>query len=509
MARRVTTHNARKGKDGVFNPNHNDRMFDSAAEHINKEKSKNNLYWRMQGASKLTFEEAEQKFYNEHFQDGLDKINAKHEKSRHTDRMKTMDEYRKSEKTCPEETLFYIGDRTQPIDRKTFKAIINEQIAWEAKTFPQVATLDVALHVDEEDENHVPSADHVHKRSVWIAHDENGNLIVNQNKALKEMGIERPDPSKPENRFNNAKITYTKMVRQHFIDLCKSYGIEIIEEPREKSKSGLSMEKYKSQQITKELEEKSKQISEQQQNLEDQKKQISEDFKIKKSKLDSQAKSQAERQTEQDAREEQLKKQSLQNDQSQQSLMTQISQFLKTIGDDQKEEFSTVEDLTKHAEDVLSEKSKQLKEREEIVTYKENRASFRDNELKAQMEKLGEMFEWNEEEKQTWDDTDVMAKWNMVVKKADQYVEASVKAFTDGIDFMKEAQEYYFKEREWAGAEYMKHIKESRQRGTAMIENAQQRQNEIKNGVQRIRKQTEEDPDDLTPQDGEELESSL
>ena len=45
------------------------------------------------------------------------------------------------EKTCPEETLFYIGDRKQPIDRKTFKAIIDEQIAWEAKTFPQVATL--------------------------------------------------------------------------------------------------------------------------------------------------------------------------------------------------------------------------------------------------------------------------------------------------------------------------------------------------------------------------------
>ena len=131
----------------------------------------------------------------------------------------------------------------------------------------------------------------------------------------------------------------------------------------------------------------------------------------------SQAKSQAKRQVEQDAREEQLKKQSLQNDQSQQSLMTLISQFLETIGDDQKEEFSTVEDLTKHAVDVLSEKSKQLKEREESVVYKENRASFRDKELETQMEKFGEMFEWDEEEKQALDTADVMVKWNMVVKK--------------------------------------------------------------------------------------------
>ena len=191
----------------------------------------------------------------------------------------------------------------------------------------------------------------------------------------------------------------------------------------QKKKYDQKMEKYKSQQITKELEEKSKRISEQQQNLENQKKQISEDFKIKKSKLYSQAKSLAKRQVEQDAREEQLKKQSLQNDQSQQSLMTSlmtlISQFLETIGDDQKEEFSTVEDLTKHAVDVLSEKSKQLKEREESVVYiyKENRASFRDKELETQMEKFGEMFEWDEEEKQALDTADVMVKWNMVVKK--------------------------------------------------------------------------------------------
>ncbi len=191
----------------------------------------------------------------------------------------------------------------------------------------------------------------------------------------------------------------------------------------QKKKYDQKMEKYKSQQITKELEEKSKRISEQQQNLENQKKQISEDFKIKKSKLYSQAKSLAKRQVEQDAREEQLKKQSLQNDQSQQSLMTSlmtlISQFLETIGDDQKEEFSTVEDLTKHAVDVLSEKSKQLKEREESVVYiyKENRASFRDKELETQMEKFGEMFELDEEEKQALDTADVMVKWNMVVKK--------------------------------------------------------------------------------------------
>lgn len=242
MARRVTAHNGRKSKNGVYNPNHNDRNFTTESDHIDREKSSQNFYW-MCYKDCSTFEECEAKFYEKNFKNGLQKINEKHIKARNTKRVKTMDDYRQSPRTCPEEILYYIGNRKEPIERKLFDEILEKQVNWERETFPNVRLLDFAIHVDE------PGADHGHGRHAFLAHDEFGNLIVNQKKALQEMGIERPDMSKPEGRYNNAKMTYTKQVRDHFIALCRSYGIEIEDEPREKSKSGLSLDAYKAEQI--------------------------------------------------------------------------------------------------------------------------------------------------------------------------------------------------------------------------------------------------------------------
>ena len=41
-----TRHNGRSGKDGVYNPLHNDRRFDSEhSEHIDNERVHQNIYW--------------------------------------------------------------------------------------------------------------------------------------------------------------------------------------------------------------------------------------------------------------------------------------------------------------------------------------------------------------------------------------------------------------------------------------------------------------------------------
>lgn len=79
---------------------------------------------------------------------------------------------------------------------------------------------------------------------VWTAH-EGDMLIINQNKALEEMGIERPDLTKKKNsRFNNAKMTYTEMCREKLKEIAREYGLEIIDEPREASKSGKKLLQY-------------------------------------------------------------------------------------------------------------------------------------------------------------------------------------------------------------------------------------------------------------------------
>ncbi len=55
---RLTKHNGRKNKSGVYRVKHNDRNFDlDKAEHIDKEKTKDNVYWHCYGEEKLTFEE--------------------------------------------------------------------------------------------------------------------------------------------------------------------------------------------------------------------------------------------------------------------------------------------------------------------------------------------------------------------------------------------------------------------------------------------------------------------
>ena len=92
-------------------------------------------------------------------------------------------------------------------------------------------------------------------RKVYLAHDEDGDLVVHQENALGEMGIERPDLERKSGRYNNSKMTYTKMCREHFTELCKSYGLEIIEEPKEKSESGKQLDVYIRDKELKEIEE--------------------------------------------------------------------------------------------------------------------------------------------------------------------------------------------------------------------------------------------------------------
>ncbi len=43
---KLTRHNGRAGKNGAYNPKHNDRQFDVGnSDHINPEMTKYNVYW--------------------------------------------------------------------------------------------------------------------------------------------------------------------------------------------------------------------------------------------------------------------------------------------------------------------------------------------------------------------------------------------------------------------------------------------------------------------------------
>lgn len=240
---RATIHNGRTGKDGAYNTKHNDRQFDiKNAEHIDPERVKNNRYWNWTGNPETTFEAAEAAFYEKHIKQHLDTQNSRYRAQRHAERAKTMDEYRKSPQTCPEEVILQIGKMGDTIPADMMARIIQEQINWEQQHFPGVKVLDVALHMDEQ------GAPHIHERRAWVYTDKNGNTAISQNKSLEQMGVELPNPDKPRGRFNNRKQTFSKMCREHLLQICREHGLEIEEIPQEKSRSGLSHVAYMTRQ---------------------------------------------------------------------------------------------------------------------------------------------------------------------------------------------------------------------------------------------------------------------
>lgn len=241
---RATTHNGRASRKGAYLAKHNDRRFDlDKAEHIDQDRTAKNIYWHcMPEHPEMDFEQVEQAFYIHTFKDGLQAKNAMYKQHGNDKNIQTIEEYRRNPRSCPEEQIFMLGNKDFYIPVKTLEQICKEQLAWEEKEFPQVKVLDYAAHADEQ------GAPHIHIRRAWIGHDKAGNAVIGQNKALKEMGVERPDTNKPQTRYNNAKITYTRKCREHLIELCRGYGIDIEMQPKERSETGLTQTEYKARQ---------------------------------------------------------------------------------------------------------------------------------------------------------------------------------------------------------------------------------------------------------------------
>ena len=244
---RMTVHNGRAGKNGVYSPKHNDRQFDiSSAEHIDPERMPGNVYWNWTGEN-ITFEDAEKAFYEEHCREYLDAVNRRHREQRHPERVRDMDAYRTARQTCPEETLLMIGNKDEYLPPKTLRTICERLKDWEENTVSGLKVLDLALHVDEQ------GAPHIHMRRAWIYRDENNVELISQSKALQAAGIPLPHPDKPAGRHNNRKQSFSAMERQALYEICRGYGLESLLEtkPRERSRSGREFEDYKAEQAEK------------------------------------------------------------------------------------------------------------------------------------------------------------------------------------------------------------------------------------------------------------------
>ncbi len=272
---RVTNHSGRANRKGkVYNVKHNDRNYDiKKADNINSDMTPNNYYWHLYNDEQptLTFEEAELKAYNELFGKQLEQTNNNYIKNRHTERVKTMEQWKSAKNHAPEEVIRQIGNIDESIDDYKFMLIESDYEKkldeWNKEHNNPFIVLSRACHFDE-------TTTHCHERRIWCYTDEKSNsLKIGQEKALKIAGLELPNPNEKEGRYNNRKMTFDKMCREMWIQSCEKYGLKIEKEPILGAKHNMSKEEM--------IREKNKQILEQNKKLEIENNELTEQIKDK------------------------------------------------------------------------------------------------------------------------------------------------------------------------------------------------------------------------------------
>lgn len=279
---KLTKHNGRAGKNGVYNPKHNDRSFDvSHSEHIDEKQAAHNIYWDCyNGYRQLaeknsdeiemasTFEEVEQLYYHNQYSDYTNGQNERNAKSRHTERNRTTDEILKNKKTCPEETLLQIGKMEEHASAETLFLVATEFFAeFEQRFGFHVHILDWALHIDEK-------TPHIHERHVFDCENQYGELCPQQEKALEALGFELPEPDKKPGRHNNRKMIFDATCRALLFEICKKHGLHLDEEPEYGGRKHLEKQDFILAKQKEELTKQSSQIQSQENFIQSQKKSI-------------------------------------------------------------------------------------------------------------------------------------------------------------------------------------------------------------------------------------------
>ena len=234
---KLTRHNGRSGKHGTYNPRHNDRRFDvENSEHIDAERARQNVYWDCYRGftthefrenpeqPDFSFEEIERMYYYEHYGGYVEAQNARNEKTRHTERNRTVEDLLKNNKTCPEESIYQIGTMGESVSPDTLFSIVNEFYQeFERRFGSHIHILDWALHLDE-------GTPHIHERHVFDCENKYGEVAPQQEKALEALGFELPDPDKTLSRRNNRKITFDAACRKMLFEIAKRHGLDLEEE---------------------------------------------------------------------------------------------------------------------------------------------------------------------------------------------------------------------------------------------------------------------------------------
>ena len=141
----------------------------------------------------FSFEEIEKLYYVEHYGDYVDAQNARNEKSRHTERNRTVEDLLKSKKTCPEETVYQMGTMDEHASAEDLlKVVLEFYQEFEKRFGSHVHILDWALHLDE-------GTPHIQESVMYLMLKISmGNSAPSRKRHWKNWGYRFPHPDKPK-----------------------------------------------------------------------------------------------------------------------------------------------------------------------------------------------------------------------------------------------------------------------------------------------------------------------
>ena len=248
---KLTRHNGRSGKNGAYNPKHNDRQFDIRnSDHIDEERANGNIYWDCYQGLRIgsatdqkdeitaSFEQVEKAFYSERY---FAFCEAQHERNRqtgHSNRDRSTEDLRLDKKTCPEESLIQIGTMERSVSPEVLAEIAVEFFDEFQKRFGEhIHILDWSLHLDE-------ATPHIHERHVFDCENRYGEIAPQQEKALEALGFDLPNPDQKPSKLNNRKMTFDAACRAMLFDITLRHGLHLDQEPEYGGRAYLEKQDY-------------------------------------------------------------------------------------------------------------------------------------------------------------------------------------------------------------------------------------------------------------------------
>ena len=248
---KATVRNGRATASGkVYNANHNTKTETRNQErHIDHSRTDQNINLqftaegRVRRCGSFDAKAFELSRYEELYGTGQEAKNARYIADGHPERCKSVADIYASRRTAPLETIIQLGSRDTDIDpqerKEKLMAATAELIDGLQKRWgDNLHLLDLAIHLDE-------GVAHCHLRMTFSALDKFGQRVPNQAQAFEAMGIQRPDPTAKEGKYNCPLITFSELIRQEFYDLCEKRGIVIDREVKNPSQKHLSVLEYK------------------------------------------------------------------------------------------------------------------------------------------------------------------------------------------------------------------------------------------------------------------------